>query len=393
MPRPFRHPRANRSLGLAIASIAFGAAMAGGGSLSAAAAPLDDSAYHASHVSQSRFLTATPFDVKLSGGIPDFGYRKQGTTTTQSFTILNTGDNDITIDPAALTTLTSPFTAGSIGFTAATILPHNSTAAFNVAFTAPAAGTSVTEPVVLTATDRTDGSTKTLTIIFVGRSIATDPVHFAVGTNAGGSIEFGSLAAGGSTEQTVSLFIDGVVPIAFDNNDITVTDSAGNPSSNVTLSGSSFGGVGTTYRPGQTATFSLAFAPTAAGTFSGNVHIVGHQISIDPEQPNAIENVPFTGIATVAVPTPTPTPTPTSTPTSTSTPTPTSSATPSPGTGGSGASGTTGSTTGTSSKVSSHQLASTGFNPGVALLIGALVVVLGSAAATFGLSRRRSSRS
>ncbi|GAA0991588.1 M73 family metallopeptidase [Subtercola frigoramans] len=388
MPSHDQRSRSHRSFGIAVASLALGATLVGGAALSASAIPLDGSAPHAFPVTQSRFLTATPFDLALSGGIPDFGFRKQGTTLTRSFTILNTGDNDISINPAALTAVTTPFTVGSLNFTAATVVPHNGTVSFSVAYTAPAAGVNSASTANLIATDRTDGSTKTLSITFQGKSIATDPVHFTVGTNAGGSsIEFGSLPAGGSTEQNVSLLIDGVVPIAFDNNDITVTDSAGNPSSNVILSGSSFGGVGTTYRPGQTATFSLAFAPTAAGSFSGNVHIVGHQISIDPEQPNAIENVPFTGTATVAVPTPTPTPT------STATPTPTATATSSPGTGGSGSSGTTGSTTGTSSKVSGHQLASTGLNPGVALLIGALVVVLGSAAVTVGLSRRRSSRS
>ncbi|MCU1478281.1 MAG: hypothetical protein JWQ64_2974 [Subtercola sp.] len=319
---------------------------------------------------------AAPPDFQLVSGNPDFGFVKEGSVVTQTFSLLNDGDDDIIIDPTGLGGLNVPFVVTAIDFTGH-VIPQNGHASFTVRYTAPTAGTNTSQPIVLTATDQTDLSTTTLPITFTAKSLATDPGHFAITNSGGGSgVDFSSLTVGDTVKRTVTLSNDGVIPLRFMNSALTVEDESGAAVPSITISNSSFGDAGAVYQPGESATFDLTYTPTESGSLSATVHIVGVNASTFPELPNVIEDLDVVGSAAAVTPspTPTPTPTPTSTPPATIT-----------GTGSSHQ--TTSMTTTTSS-----QLASTGLATQSPVLIGAAITSLGVTGVLIGIAYRRFAR-
>ncbi|MDF2442268.1 MAG: hypothetical protein JWR01_471, partial [Subtercola sp.] len=103
--------------------------------------------------------SAAPLEFVLSSGNPDFSFQKAGGVQIRTFDLLNSGDNDITIDPAPLVAMAAPFTASAISFSKTTVIAHNSGhATFTVAYAVPAVGTVSSMPVTLVATDQTDNA-------------------------------------------------------------------------------------------------------------------------------------------------------------------------------------------------------------------------------------------
>ena len=323
---------------------------------------------------------ATPLEFVISSGSPDFGYVKQGNVVTQTITLLNSGDDDIAINPLGLGNVTTPFVVGNIDFSAATTVVHGAHVSFNIQYTAPAAGTNSVQPITLTAADLTHpGPVAILPITFAAKSIATEPADFTITPDAGTStIDFGMPTVGTAATATVTLTNDGVLPLAFADGSITLQNSSGATLSEVTLTGSSFGTAGMVYQPGESATFQLTFAPTATAPIDGLVSIRGvnpNCVAVaalpadEHSQCFALEHMAIVG--TAVAPTPTPTPTPT---------TPTTPAAVTPG------------TTNHAATVSSSHLASTGLATQGPLLIAAAATVLGLVALLLGIAYRRFAR-
>ncbi|WP_116281869.1 hypothetical protein [Subtercola boreus] len=327
--------------------------------------------------------SAAPFDVFFASGNPDFGSAKAGTVVIREFDITNGGDDSIAIDPAPLTSLTGPFTVTAGSFSALTVIPKNGHGTFKVTYTVPAVGTVSSVPVTLVVTDQADNKTKNLALTFKGTSIATNPAHFTATTAGGGtSADFGTVSLGGFATQEVTLNVDGVLPIRFSTNDISIVDSAGNPLPTVKITASSFGSVGAIIAPGGTAAFELTYSPLATGSFTGSARVGGFAVTGTVETAALVVAVPLSGAAAAVTPT-TPPATPPATPGATATPVPTGTSTstagvvvPRPGTGG-----------------QTGSLAETGA-PVVGIVgLGVLVAVLGfGALAGLAVARRRRAR-
>jgi LPXTG-motif cell wall-anchored protein len=338
--------------------------------------------------------------VSVPGVGPDFGYVKQGNVITRTIEILNDGVDSITIDPATFNALAAPFTLVSTTIVKGVAIAPGQRKSVTVTYTAPPAGTKSSQLINLQLVDFDRPGTGSYAMQFMAESLATDRAHFEATTAAGAStVAFGSVKVGASAVVPMKLVVQGIDPLFFKESAIEVKDQTGKPLP-VTVSKSSFGS-GKTFAPGDTATFELTFAPTAAGTYDGTVTIIAQVMNGDPETPALIVVRPLTGSAPAVViptPAPTPTPVPTTTP-STPTPRPTTA----PGTGGTGGSGT-GTGTGTSGSSvsgigsgagsgSGSSLAHTGGSPVIGLGFAGLTLALGGGAlALVKRSRRRLQR-
>jgi hypothetical protein len=345
--------------------------------------------------------SAAPGDqisVSLPGLTPDFGYVKQGSVIPRTIELLNDGVDSITIDPAPLSALTSPYALVSTTIAAGDVIAPGQLRTISVTLTAPPAPAVANQPVTLTLVSNDRVGSTPLALNFHSESLTTARAHFDVATPDGAAtLGFGSVKVGAAVTRRLTLTVRGIDPLAFSEGDVRITDSSETPISAIRVSGSSFG-ASTTYRPGETATVDLTFTPTAAGPFSGAITITGRTMNGNPEAPNAIGAVAFAAVAS-AGPTPTPTPVPTST--STTTPNPTSTGTPQPssspttsasvgpaaggsGSGGVGAGSERGGATGPGAS-----LATTGVAPMVASGFGLVVLLGGAAAVVLGIRRRQ----
>jgi uncharacterized protein (DUF58 family) len=178
-----------------------------------------------------------------------FGSVTIGVANTQTLTVRNSGNANLTLSQA---------TVSGTGFSMisptlpATILPSKSVA-FTVRFSPTTAG-SFSGKVTLTS----NAPASTLVVPLTGTG-ATQSLLLSASPS---SLAFGSVTDGSSTNQTVTLKNTG-------NASVTV--------SKLTPTGTYFK-VGAltlpvTLTPGQTTSFNVAFAPTAAGTFSGSVAV------------------------------------------------------------------------------------------------------------------------
>ena len=286
--------------------------------------------------------TAGPFDpvsLAITGGTPDFGALKTGTTLTRTITLTNDATDSLRVDPAPLSALAAPFTLVSTTLKLGELIDPGQSRTVQVSYTAPAAGTMSNQTVTLTMVNATGTATAPFLLKFSGRSLATDRGSFTLTNPSGGqTAAFGQVKLGTPATLRMKIEVAGIDPLRFTKGDITVRDDKGVAFAPITISASTFD-AGVTLDPAtanKTATFDLRFAPTKAGTVVGDVTVVGRVMSGDPEAKNVTVTVPFTAeVVPAVVPTPTPTPTPTGTPdpTSTATPTPTSTA-PAPGSGG-----------------------------------------------------------
>ena len=180
-----------------------------------------------------------------------FGSVTVGSNQSLSQTVTNTGGSSVTI--SQLSVSGTGFTLS--GITAPVTLTAGQSASFNVEF-APTSAGSASGTVTITS----NASNPTLTIPLSGTGVALG----ALGSNPS-SITFGSVTVG--SNQSLSE---------------TVTNTGG---SSVTISRVAIGGTGfslsgitapVTLTAGESASFSVKFAPTSAGSASGTVTITSN---------------------------------------------------------------------------------------------------------------------
>ena len=192
-----------------------------------------------------------------------FGSVTVGSSQSLSGTLTNSGGTSVTISQVAISG-----TGFSLnGITAPLTLTAGQSATFTVKF-APQSAASASGNVTLTST----ASNPTLTIPLSGTGVAPG----ALGSNPS-SLSFGSVTVG--SKQSLSE---------------TVTNTGGSSItiSQVGISGTGFslGGITTpmTLTAGQSATFTVTFTPSSAGSVSGNVTITSNA-------PNPTLNIPLSG--------------------------------------------------------------------------------------------------
>jgi hypothetical protein len=199
-------------------------------------------------------LTGTGLAVGVLGSNPTslaFGSVPVSSSKTLSETITNTGGTSVTISQVGVSG--SGFSA--TGITAPVTLTAGQSASFSVLFTPTAAG-AVSGNVTITS----NASNPTLTIPLTGTGTASG----ALASNPT-SLAFGSVPVG--TTQTLSE---------------TVTNTGGTSVtiSQVSISGSAYtlNGIAApvTLTAGQSASFTVSFAPTVAGAVSGNVTVTSN---------------------------------------------------------------------------------------------------------------------
>jgi len=198
----------------------------------------------------------------------DFGSVLVGNNQTLSETVTNTGGSSLTISQVA-----ASGTGFSLsGITAPVTLTVGQSATFSVAF-APTTAGAVSGNVTITS----NGSNPTLTIPLAGIGTAAG----SLGANPS-SLGFGSVLVGSNKALSETL---------------TNTGSTSITISQVATSGTGFSLSGitapVTLTTGQTATFSVTFAPTTAGAVSGNV-------TITSTASNPTLTIPLTGTGTTA---------------------------------------------------------------------------------------------
>src|SRR5256712_9838888 len=182
-----------------------------------------------------------------------FGDVAVGTRNTQTITLINSGTGNMTISQAtpsgngfSMTGLTVPLT-----------LSAGQRTSFNVAF-APTSAGSVTGSLSLVS----DAPNSPSTIALSGTGVTSTFLLTASPT----SLSFGNVTVGSnSAPQTVTLTNSG-------NSSVSI--------SQINVSGSGFSASGLTARPtlaaGQTASFSVVFASTTAGSAIGNISLVSN---------------------------------------------------------------------------------------------------------------------
>jgi hypothetical protein len=212
-------------------------------------------------------LTGTGIAAGALGSNPTslaFGSVQVGSSKTLSETVTNTGGSAVTISQVAVT---GPgFSVSAIG-SPVTLTAGQSTT-FSVLFTPTAAG-AVSGNVAVTS----NASNPTLNIPLTATGTASAGALVANPT----SLAFGSVAVGGTQSLSETVTNSGATSITI--SQVTISGSA------FTLSGIS---APVTLTAGQSATFSVSFAPTAAGAVSGNV-------AITSTASNPSLNIPLSG--------------------------------------------------------------------------------------------------
>src|SRR3989442_378540 len=182
-----------------------------------------------------------------------FGDVAVGTRNSQTITLINSGTGNVTISQATPSGNGFSMTGLSVPLT----LSAGQRTSFNVAF-APTGAGSVTGSLSLVS----DAPNSPSTIALSGAGVTSS---FLL-TASPSSLSFGNVTAGSkSAPQTVTLTNSG-------NSSVSI--------SQINVSGSGFSASGLTapltLAAGQTASFSVAFASTTAGTATGNVSLVSN---------------------------------------------------------------------------------------------------------------------
>jgi hypothetical protein len=220
---------------------------------------------NAAKSSQTSTSSSTPG--QLSAALPglSFGSVQMGASQNQSETITNTGSSNVMISGAVVSgtgySLTGP--------TLPLALTAGQSATFTVTFAPQATGNTFGN---LSVTS--NASTPTLNLPLTGTGVAAGSL-----TSNPSSLTFGPLQV--SSQQTLTATLNNSAQSS-----VTISQAT------MTGSGFSWGGLAlpTTLTAGQSATFSVTFAPTSGGTATGNVAIVS-----SASNPNL--NIPLTGRA------------------------------------------------------------------------------------------------
>jgi hypothetical protein len=196
-----------------------------------------------------------------------FGSVTVGTTQTLPVTLSASGGS-VTISSAVSSSSQFVLSGASFPMT----LTAGQSASFNVAFTPSASGT-VSGSVSLASNASNSGTPESLT----GTGTAPAPGQLAI---APAPLNFGSVPVG--TTQTLP------VTLSASGGSVTVS-SAGSSSSQFALSGATFP---MTIAAGRSASFNVAFTPSASGTVSGS-------LSLASNASNSGTPEPLTGVGTV----------------------------------------------------------------------------------------------
>jgi hypothetical protein len=170
-----------------------------------------------------------------------------GQTSTQSVTLTNSGNADLTLN---LATISGPG-FGMSGLALPKTLSAGQNLAFNVQFT-PTSTSAASGSIVFT--DNAPGSPQTLTM--TGSAVAANSTL----TANPGSVNFGNVVVGSTGTQTITLTNSGTATVTI--NQVTTTGAG--------FSASGISG-GQTIAAGAARSFTAAFAPTTAGAASGNI--------------------------------------------------------------------------------------------------------------------------
>jgi hypothetical protein len=181
-----------------------------------------------------------------------FGNIAVGATGSQALTIRNTGTAALNVTQASL--VGTGFT--STGLTLPLSVPPSGSTSFTVGF-APSSAASSSGSITLVS----NAPTSSLVIPLAGTGIV-NTLQLSVSP---ASLSFGNLATGSSSAQNVTISNTG-------NSSVSI--------SQITATGTAFSTSGITLplslAAGQSTSFSVAFAPTSAGSLSGSVAVVSN---------------------------------------------------------------------------------------------------------------------
>lgn len=179
-----------------------------------------------------------------------FGNTLLGSSASQSVSLTNEGTGSVTISQVSVSN--AAFTVS--GFSGGVTLAAGQSLALTVGF-APAAVGSVSGSVAVTSNATNSPSTITLSGTGVQPQISPSPA----------SVSFGSVNSGVSSTQTLTISNPGTA-------NLTITQAS--------MSGTGFSYSGLTMpltiAPGASASCTVSFAPTTAGTFSGTLTLVNN---------------------------------------------------------------------------------------------------------------------
>lgn len=313
---------------MAIVAVTFGAGLTAG---PASAAPGDPHSFHIDG--------AAPFLTQL------------GKTETHVISFVNDGTQSIVF--GAPPSLGAPFTVdSSTGMNGAVVAPGAS-ATITVTF-APAAATSYSQSVALSATDTAGAPAVTRNFVVSGSATINPPIHYSTDASA---LTFGEVVVGSSNTKPLAIVNDGSVALRFCLADIHFYDNSGSPLSGFVATNASFGAPCGFVTSGSTATVDVTYTPTEmTEPFRGIVRVGATWVNGDVVSA-AIE---VDGVVAAAAVDPAPVP-PAPTPTSTSTPVAPTAAHPAAA----------------ASSARPGSLAKTGAEPGLAVGFGALTLLFG----------------
>ena len=190
--------------------------------------------------------------ISVTPGSASFGSVNPGTTGMQTLTISNPGNADLIVIQASLSGASFAFS----GLTLPMVVPPGGSSPFAVSFTPAAAGAYSG-----TLTLMNNSRTPAMGVSLSGAGVA-QVLQLSASPNA---LSFGNVATGTSAIQTVTL---------------TNTGNASVSLSQATMTGSGFTVSGlslpVTLAAGQSTSFSVSFAPTAAGSVTGAVTITSN---------------------------------------------------------------------------------------------------------------------
>jgi Abnormal spindle-like microcephaly-assoc'd, ASPM-SPD-2-Hydin len=215
----------------------------------------------------NRLLSVMPSSIS-------FGSVNVEDSTSQSITLINTGNGAVTISGATVTGAAFSISGLSLPFT---LSPRQSTC-FSAVFTPTAGGTATGS---LSVASNATYSPTTVSLSGFGQTLLLTP--------SPSNIRFGILEVGNSSTQTVVLTNTG-------NASVSISQA------NVTGGGFSISGLSAplTLNAGQSATFKASFAPASAGYATGSISVVSSAT-------NSPTTVLLSGTGTTRLITPSPT--------------------------------------------------------------------------------------
>ncbi len=208
-----------------------------------ASVTIDGSAVEDSGVAQ---LSVSPASL-------DFGEVTVGTGGSQAVTLSNAGAADLTI--SNIVAPNPPFSVASATCSEGATLAPGKSCGITVSFTPAQTGSA--SDILRVETDGGNDDTA-----LTGNGIAAPAPAIAVDAD---TVDFGTVTIGDSAQQTVTVSNDGDADL--------ILDTISTPNTPFALPAGDDGCSGTTLPPSEQCEFTLGFAPTTGGSFSGTVTV------------------------------------------------------------------------------------------------------------------------